>query len=102
MGHMADYPDPDSFLRAATTPGPLCVGWGNRDCEEIAQAARQVMDQQERMKLYGQAERILIEGARIMPLTHEPYHYLLKPWVARYPTGAMTLRLWKDAVIEPH
>jgi ABC-type oligopeptide transport system substrate-binding subunit/DNA-binding SARP family transcriptional activator len=102
MGHMADYPDPDSFLRATTPLGPLCIGRGNQGCEGLAEAARQVADQPERMRLYRQAEKILIEGAGIMPLTHEPYHYLLKPWVTKYPTGAMNLRFWKDVDIEPH
>jgi ABC-type oligopeptide transport system substrate-binding subunit len=97
---LADYPDPDNFLRVSTIP--YCIGWGNEACERLVEKARRVTDQRERMKLYGQAERILLEEARIMPLTHEPSHWLLKPWVSRYPTSAMGTQFWKDAIIEPH
>jgi ABC-type oligopeptide transport system substrate-binding subunit len=99
-GHLADYPDPDSFFRDDTAQ--WCVGRRNKDCERLIEAARRVTDQRERMRLLRQVDRILVEEARIIPLTHDPHHHLLKPWVTRYPTSAMILRFWKDVVIEPH
>ncbi|NIM24770.1 MAG: hypothetical protein GTO65_10800, partial [Armatimonadetes bacterium] len=47
------------------------------------------MDQGKRMKLYAQADRILVEEAAIMPLTYERAHLLVKPWVSKYPTSAL-------------
>jgi oligopeptide transport system substrate-binding protein len=99
-GHLADYPDPDSFFRDDTAQ--WCMGRRNNDCERRVEAARRITDQPERMKLLRQVDRILVEEARIMPLTHDPHHHLLKPWVTRYPTSAMILGFWKDVVIEPH
>jgi ABC-type oligopeptide transport system substrate-binding subunit len=53
------------------------------------------------MKLYRQADRILVEEAPILPLTYERDHLLVKPWVIRYPTAAIKRSFWKDVVIEP-
>jgi oligopeptide transport system substrate-binding protein len=100
VGWLADYPDPDNFLRASTIP--WCIGWGNETCERLVEAARRVTDQRERMRLYRQAERILLEEARIMPLTYDPSHRLVKPWVSRYAMSAMGTYFWKDVIIEPH
>jgi ABC-type oligopeptide transport system substrate-binding subunit/DNA-binding SARP family transcriptional activator len=100
LGWFADYPDPDNFLRASTIP--WCMGWGNETCESLVEEARRVTDQPQRMELYRQADRILVEEARILPLTYESSHRLVKPWVSRYPTSALATRFWKDIVIEPH
>ena len=54
------------------------------------------------MKLYQEADRILVEEAPILPLTYDRHHLLVKPWVTRYPTPAMLMWCWKDVVIERH
>ena len=59
-------------------------------------------DQGKRMKLYGQADRILVEEAAIVPLTYERLHLLVKLWVRRYPTSPIKYWFWKDVIIEPH
>jgi oligopeptide transport system substrate-binding protein len=98
-GWGADYPDPDYFLRM----GPLLIriGW-NRAYDRLVEEARRVTDQRERMKLYGQADRMLVQEAVIVPLTYGRTHLLVKPWVSRYPVSATGARLWKDVIIEPH
>jgi ABC-type oligopeptide transport system substrate-binding subunit len=60
------------------------------------------MNQVERLELYRQADRLLIEEAPVVPLTYERRHLLVKPWVSHYPTSAIQSAFWKDAVIEPH
>jgi oligopeptide transport system substrate-binding protein len=99
-GWMADYPDPDNFLRAS--PIRRYTRRQNEACNRLVEEARRVTDQGERMKLYGQADRILVEEAAIIPLTYERMHLLMKPWVRRYPTSPTTYWFWKDVVIEPH
>jgi ABC-type transport system substrate-binding protein len=94
----AGYPDPDSFLRV----GRQDTGWQNKSYEELVERARRVIDQAERMRLYGQADRILIDEASIMPLLYARSHLLLKPWVKRFPTSAIKLWFWKDVILEPH
>jgi oligopeptide transport system substrate-binding protein len=99
-GWLADYPDPDSFLRA--NPVRRWTRWQNGAYDRLVEEARQVTDQGKRMKLYGQADRILVEEAAIVPLTYERLHLLVQPWVRRYPTSAIKYWFWKDVIIEPH
>jgi oligopeptide transport system substrate-binding protein len=99
-GWIADYPDPDSFLRMF--PIWRWSGWRNRPYEKLVEEARKVLDQGKRMNLYAQADRILVDEAVIVPLTYERTHMLVKPWVSRYPTSALERWFWKDVIIEPH
>jgi oligopeptide transport system substrate-binding protein len=99
-GWLADYPDPDSFLRAS--PVRRQTRWQNEAYDRLVEEARRVTDQGERMKLYRQADRILVEEAAIMPLIYGRLNMLVKPWVRKYPTSAMTGWFWKDVIIEPH
>jgi oligopeptide transport system substrate-binding protein len=90
----------NSFLRAGF---PREVSrWRNETYDRLVEEARRVMDQRERMRLYGLADRILIEEAAIVPLYYFRSHLLVKPWVSKYPTSATGGQFWKDVVIEPH
>ncbi len=100
MGWQADYPDPDNFLRVGF-PWKM-TGWRNEVYDRLVEEARRVTDQGERMRLYGQADRILVEEAAIMLLSYERTHLLVKPWVSRYPMSAIKEWFWKDVIIEPH
>ena len=100
IGWSVDYPDPDSFLRAS--PIRRYTQWRNAAYDRLVEEARRVTDEEERMKLYGQADRILVEEAAIVPLTYLRAHLLVKPWVSKYPTPATGRRFWKDVIIEPH
>jgi ABC-type oligopeptide transport system substrate-binding subunit len=97
-GWIADYPDPDNFLRVATSKHL----WRNEAYESLVEEARQVTDHGERMKLYGQADRILVEEAPLMPISYMRLHLLVKPWVRKYPTPAFGGPFWKNVIIEPH
>ena len=99
MGWMADYVDPDSFLRVAQCRKN--TRWLNEEYEELIETARRVLDPERRMEMYRQADRILVEEAPIVPLTYRRAHYLVKPWV-RFPPMGHYLWLWKDFIIEPH
>jgi oligopeptide transport system substrate-binding protein len=68
--------------------------------ERLLEQARQITDQAQRMQLYQQADRILMEEAVIVPLLYLQSHLLLKPWVRRFPTAAIkSPGFWKDVVI---
>jgi oligopeptide transport system substrate-binding protein len=97
---IADYPDPDNFLRVG--PAIWLPGWRNEPYAGLVEEARRAMDQEERMDLYRQADRILVEEAAIMPLSYGRWHLLVKPWVRKYPTSASVWWFWKDVIIEPH
>jgi oligopeptide transport system substrate-binding protein len=100
-GWLANYPDPDNFLRASPARHHQ-TRWQNEAYERLVEEARRVTDQGERMKLYRQADRILVEEAAIMPLIYGRLNMLVKPWVRKYPTSALTAWFWKDVIIEPH
>jgi len=100
FGWMADYPDPDSFLRTGNLQQR--THWRNKTYDELVEKARRVLEQEERLKLYTQADRILIEAAAVIPLTYSWSHTLVKPWVRNFPALAFNQWLWKDIVIDAH
>jgi ABC-type oligopeptide transport system substrate-binding subunit/serine/threonine protein kinase len=100
LAWIADYPDPDSFLRLALHQ-PY-VRLHHARFEELLTTARRIADPTERLKFYQAADRLLIDEALIMPLLHTRHHYLLKPWLKRYPITPLKASYWKDAIIEPH
>ncbi|MGA9349812.1 MAG: hypothetical protein WBW48_13540 [Anaerolineae bacterium] len=100
MGWSADYLDPDNFLRVSEWRST--GRWQNEAYDGLVEGARRVMDQRERMRMYQQADRILVEEAPILPLVYPRFQLLVKPWVRKYPTSPMKTWFWKDVIIEPH
>jgi ABC-type oligopeptide transport system substrate-binding subunit/DNA-binding SARP family transcriptional activator len=97
---VADYPDPDNFMRvsrAETWPH-----WRHEGYERLVTEAGRVMDQAQRLKLYRQADEILVTQVPVLPLTYEREHLLIKPWVRHYPRAASRVIFWKDVILEPH
>jgi oligopeptide transport system substrate-binding protein len=96
---LADYPDPDSFLR-------VCIRrwnrWRNEVYDGLVAAARGAMDQEKRLKLYRQADRILVEEAPVVPLNYGCWHWLQKPWVRKLATSPMAVWHYKDTILDPH
>jgi oligopeptide transport system substrate-binding protein len=94
VGWLADYPDPDSFLR--TSGIRRWTHWRCDAFDRLVEQARKITDQQERMRLYRRADRMLLEQAIVIPLTYGQSHRLVKPWVE------IQGRAWKDTIIYPH
>jgi oligopeptide transport system substrate-binding protein len=99
MGWVPDYPDPDTYLRV---PIRHQTEWHHPEYDQLVDRALEVTDQAERMRLYSQADRILVQEAPIVPLYYSQTPLLIKPWVRRYPVHAFSYWMWKHAVIEPH
>jgi len=95
-GWVADYPDPDTFLRVAIHRQK---GWRSAPYEELVEQARRSMDQVERMRLYRQAENILADEVPILLVGYSGLVAVVQPWVTKFPTSRPS---WKDVVIEPH
>jgi oligopeptide transport system substrate-binding protein len=100
LGWLADYPDPDSFLSAS--PWKRQTRWHNAAFEALVDGAGRVMGQEERMRMYHQADRILVQEAPILPLVYLREHLLVKPWVTRLAASPDGHRFWQDVIIEPH
>jgi oligopeptide transport system substrate-binding protein len=97
----ADYADPDNFLRVCVHM--IAPRWRHQGYEDLLERARRITDQDERLTLYRQADRILTEEAVIVPLIYSQQHMMLKPWVSRFQTTATkNPGFLKDVVIEPH
>jgi oligopeptide transport system substrate-binding protein len=99
MGFNADYPDPDSFLRVGVrSQFPL---WQNDIFDQLLEEAERTLNQEERIRLYKEADKHLIEDAVIMPITYSKFHILQKPWI-KLPVEYAEIKYWKDVIIEPH
>jgi ABC-type oligopeptide transport system substrate-binding subunit/class 3 adenylate cyclase len=92
-GWSADYPDPYNFLALGF---PKSTGWQSDQYEELLELSRRRMDQNERIILLKQADKLLMEEAPIFPIVYFGTNYLVKPWVRRF------LPTWKDVIIDPH
>jgi oligopeptide transport system substrate-binding protein len=101
MGWMADYPDPDNFLRVRAGHIQQQSGWRNERYDRLMKRAQRSLDQGERMMLYGEAEQTLVEQTPIMPLFHLTKPLLVKPWVTRFPTTGLREWFLKDVIIQP-
>jgi oligopeptide transport system substrate-binding protein len=101
LGWRADYPDPDNFLRAQI--GDIQRHrWRDSGYDSLVKQAQRSLDQGERMKLYGEAEKILVNEAPIMPILYWSTRMLVKPWVTRFPTTGLREWFFKDVIIKPH
>jgi ABC-type oligopeptide transport system substrate-binding subunit/DNA-binding SARP family transcriptional activator len=99
VGWVADYPDPDNFLRVQWWLDPA---WRHEQYWSLVENARRVMDQEKRIRMYQQADRILADEVPLFPLTYERFHMLVKPWVKRLPTSPLVNFFWKDIILEEH
>jgi ABC-type oligopeptide transport system substrate-binding subunit/class 3 adenylate cyclase len=99
MGWVGDYPDPDNYLRVAVQ---LHSAWRDKRYLAAVEQARRSLKQEERLALYGQAQRLLAEEVPLLPLSYSRLHLLVKPWVKRYLVSALGGVFWKDVVLEPH
>jgi oligopeptide transport system substrate-binding protein len=98
-GWDADYPDPDCFLRVGIQR--FFPRWRNDQYSQLLEEAQRTLDQSERIRLYQEADKILIEDAVIIPVTYAQQHSLVKPW-AKIPTINIKNLHFKDVIIEPH
>jgi oligopeptide transport system substrate-binding protein len=94
----ADYPDPDSFLRVSNFLPR--TRWHNATYQSLVNDAQCTSDQGERLSLYRQADKKLIEEVPILPLIYRRHDVLVKPWVKQFPVSPMSWWFWKDVIIE--
>jgi oligopeptide transport system substrate-binding protein len=95
-----DYPDPDNYLRASIWPSSS--NWRHQAYEALVDDARRTADQGQRMAMYRQAERIVVEEAPIVPVSYSRFHVLMKPWLRSRPLSVINGVIIKDVIIDPH
>lgn len=83
MGWVADYVDPENFLDLLfhSESEANNTRYANPDLDALLEEARTEQDTDRRWELYRQAERMVVEEAVWLPLSHGLAHYLVKPYV---------------------
>jgi oligopeptide transport system substrate-binding protein len=93
-GWIGDYVDPNTFLDMwVTGGGNNQTGWSNKRYDDLIARAGRTLDPKERMKLFNEAERLLVaDEVPIMPL----YTYVNKGMLSRKVKG------WLPNILDQH
>ncbi len=97
-GWVADYPDPDSFLRVL--PLHTWTGWCHPEHQALVQRLMSSRDPEERAQLARQADALLMEELPVVPLAYSRWSLVLKPWVRTLPMSPLKWWFWKEALLE--
>ncbi len=94
-GWIADYPDPQNFLDLLFHSGSSQnhMGYANPQVDALLEQARVAASSEERYALYQQAEKIIVEDAVWIPLTHGIAYSLAKPYVHGF-SAASSIYPW--------
>ncbi|MCE5258821.1 MAG: peptide ABC transporter substrate-binding protein [Chloroflexi bacterium] len=94
-GWIADYPDPQNFLDLLFHSGSSQnhMGYANPQVDALLEQARIAASSEERYALYQQAEKIIVEDAVWIPLTHGIDYSLAKPYVHGF-SAASSIYPW--------
>jgi len=83
IGWIADYPDPEDFLDILfhSQSGLNHMYYSNPEVDRLLEEARVETDTAQRMRLYAQAEEMIVADAPWVPLWHSVDYVLTKPYV---------------------
>jgi len=104
-GWLADYPDPDSFLRQSHIYLNLRHwGWKNKHYDDLIEEAAHTPDRAQRLAMYRKADRILVaEEVLVIPFWYGDAGGspdLVKPWVRNFRRNALGYIQFKDVTTE--
>jgi peptide/nickel transport system substrate-binding protein/oligopeptide transport system substrate-binding protein len=79
----ADYPDPDSFFFPLlhSTGQPNYMFYRNARVDRVLEQAREERDYAQRVRLYREAERMVMEDAPWITQHNHVFEYLYQPYV---------------------
>jgi len=105
LGWIADYPDPQNFLALfygenVAPAGPNATRFRNAAFDRLYRQALRSTDAAERLRLYQEAERIVVKEAPWLLLFHGEVYRLEQPYVRGYPVNAMNLHILKRVWLE--
>jgi oligopeptide transport system substrate-binding protein len=101
-GWIADYPDPQNFLDVLFHSGSEANDseYSNPELDALLERARVEQDGETRMKMYQQAEQMLIDDSGLIPLWFGKSYTLVKPHVKGYVRTPQGLPLLKGVTLE--
>ena len=85
-GWIADYPDPQDFLDVLFRTGAQnnTGGYSNPQLDSLLDKAAIEQDPNTRLKMYQDAEQMVVQDAAILPLFFGRSYVLVKPYVKDY------------------
>lgn len=101
-GWCADYPDPENFADVLFHTGvpQNHGGYSNPDLDALLESARVEPDVTKRIEMYQQAERIIVDDAPVLFLTHSLSYQLVQPYVKGFVYTPISISLerymWLD------
>ena len=103
-GWLADYPDPDNFLRQSDALSQLHrLGWQDATYDRLVEEASRTPDRLKRMAMYRQADRLLVaEQILVLPIFYFIGSELVKPWVKRQPVNLLGWTEFHKIIVEEH
>jgi len=101
-GWIGDYPDSQNFLDVLfhSQSSQNHMGYHNREADQLLEQARVEQDPAKRTTLYRQAERIIVNEAPWIPLTHGIQYTLVKPYVKGFRASAAIYPWLRDIYFE--
>ena len=102
-GWIADYPDPDTFLRAVfhSKDGAEKIGFSDARFDALVEEAARSADPRARDELYAMADHIIVaERAVVIPLSYGQNPVLLRKRIRAFPAAASYLRAMKNVVVD--
>ena len=92
MGWVADYPDPDNFMTLMTSYSENNhTQWENPRYDSLIEQAGVLSDKKERLRLYQEAQKILVEEeVPVIPVYASQSHWLISNRVKVFPLNIMS------------
>jgi oligopeptide transport system substrate-binding protein len=102
LGWQADYPDPENFLdiHFASDSQHNETKYKSAQLDQLLQRARTERDSEQRMRLYREAEGIVLQDAPWIPLFHGAASVLVKPYVKGWEPTCLVIPILKYFTIE--
>ena len=99
-----DYPDAqeaDEYLRVTGAPYNY-ENYSNKRYDTLVEKANASSNQAERVKLYQQAENVLMNDLGVLPLYYPNTNWLAKPYVRNFALTALYMRKWQTISVGSH
>ena len=101
LGWLADYPDPDNFMTLMTSYSENNhTGWKNLRYDSLVEKAGGVTDEKERLRLYKEAQKILVEESAVIPIYSSQSHWLISNRIAWFPLNVMGKLPFKEVTLK--
>ena len=102
LGWVADYPDPQNFLDNLFRTGASynTGNYSNPIVDKFLDQAATESDPSVRIKIYHQAEQMILNDAACLPLWNNTSYVLIKPYVKNYKINPMGIPSLSQVYIE--